>query len=242
MDSDEIVVHEIEGNGGDMVLKFFAESVRQSSEPANTHSHIEVLPLNETRRNVLGIGPARNRRGLCSNAFRWTVAGFLFAIFTINLVQHRVINFASERILNSGEIGAVSIRGELHAIGQAACKIVYEFMGASGASISNEPRDGQLGVSVNRCPSPDIAESEFPLFGFGNVRRLGIHERPNLIALNAARFHVADVSVVILRARSPNIQKEAGNCVSANAGQPRSRTNRVSFNEATNDFDLSVFV
>lgn len=242
MHAAEIVVHEIKGNGGDMVFDFLGKRVGQACGSSHAHSHSEVLPFNETCRDVLWIRPTRNRRGLRSNAFRGAVACFFFVIFAVNFIQHCVVDVSAERVFNGGQIGAVSISCELNTIRESRTKIVNELMGASGASISNEPRHGQLGIRVNRNPGPNIAESEFSLLGFWNVCGLGINERPNLVALNPARFHVADMLVMIHGTGSPNRNEQARDRVSSNASQPARGADRVSFNEATDNFDLRVSV
>ena len=41
----EIIVHEVDRQGMDMVLDFLAKGIGQPSEPSHTHPHAEVLAL-----------------------------------------------------------------------------------------------------------------------------------------------------------------------------------------------------
>ena len=45
----EIVVHEMERNGGSMVLQLLAESIGEAREPAHVHPHGEVLAFDVRR-------------------------------------------------------------------------------------------------------------------------------------------------------------------------------------------------
>ena len=58
MNPTKVVVHEVKGHGMTVILDLFAESIRQASETAHSHSHAEVLPFNVRRTNVLRVGVA----------------------------------------------------------------------------------------------------------------------------------------------------------------------------------------
>lgn len=241
MNAAKIVVHKINGNGGDVILKLLGERISEARESPHAHSHGEILSFNVACGNVSRFGVSDDRRGLCSNAFRGTIAGLFFSIFPVNLHKHGVVDVRSEGIFDGSQINTVSISGQLNARSKAIGKVLHKFMGTSGATISNEPRNGKLGICINRNPRPDITESKLPLLAFGDVGGLGITERPNLVALNSLGIHIADMLVMIGGTRATDINKQFGDCVSRNTSQPRCRANGISFNEATNNFDSGVF-
>lgn len=51
----KVVVHMKQRDHSDVVLKLFAECVRQASEAAHVHPHVEVLPFDVRSRNELVI-------------------------------------------------------------------------------------------------------------------------------------------------------------------------------------------
>jgi hypothetical protein len=55
IDSDEVIVHEVQGKQVLMILNFFGKPITQPYEAANLHSHNNVLRLNEAHRNVLPV-------------------------------------------------------------------------------------------------------------------------------------------------------------------------------------------
>jgi len=48
-------MHVVERHAGCMVVNLFAESVRQSSESAQVHSHTEILAPYEARRDMVRV-------------------------------------------------------------------------------------------------------------------------------------------------------------------------------------------
>jgi hypothetical protein len=58
VDSHEVVIGKVQGKCGVMILPLFAESVRQSSESANLHTHGQVLALDMAGANLIRVGIA----------------------------------------------------------------------------------------------------------------------------------------------------------------------------------------
>ena len=59
MHAAEIVVSEMQRDGGFQVHKFLAESIRQTREAADRHAHREILPFYKASRDVVRIRIAR---------------------------------------------------------------------------------------------------------------------------------------------------------------------------------------
>ena len=82
MDAAEIVIREVQRDGGFQVRQLLAESVRQPRESANRHTHRQVLAFYKASRDVVRIGPSVNDLGGpggpfkpgfgLSGAVRWT--------------------------------------------------------------------------------------------------------------------------------------------------------------------------
>jgi hypothetical protein len=59
MDTAEIVMCEVQSNGGFEVLKLLAVSICQARKTAHLHSHREILPLHKRRADVIGVGASQ---------------------------------------------------------------------------------------------------------------------------------------------------------------------------------------
>jgi len=66
-----------------MIFDFFGKSGRQTRKTAHLHLHREILPLNETRRNVFNLGISSNRDRTASNTFRGAVTCFTLAVVAV---------------------------------------------------------------------------------------------------------------------------------------------------------------
>jgi hypothetical protein len=73
MHAAEVVVGKMQCTRCFQIRQFLAESVRQSRESANRHSHREILPLDETRRNVPRIRIASPHLGYNFDDWAWGV-------------------------------------------------------------------------------------------------------------------------------------------------------------------------
>jgi hypothetical protein len=73
MDTAEIVVSEVQRDGGFQVSQFLAKSIRQARESANRHSHGKVLPFHVTGRDVSWIRIASSDSGYNLHDWTWGV-------------------------------------------------------------------------------------------------------------------------------------------------------------------------
>lgn len=63
MNAAEIVIREVQGDSGFQVGELLAEGICEPRQPANLHSHSEVLAFYEAGRNMLGVGITRTHLG-----------------------------------------------------------------------------------------------------------------------------------------------------------------------------------
>lgn len=106
----KVVMHEVQRHGMAVILKFFAESVREARESAHPHPHGQVLPLHETGRDMLGVRVAADRGRAASDAGCRAIPAFAHVgRCAVNLNQHAVVDVSAKGILNGIDIHAMAI-------------------------------------------------------------------------------------------------------------------------------------
>ena len=105
MDAAKIVVCEVQAESGPKVLPLLAESVRQSRESANLHSHREILPLNDRSADTARIGVTNNWDHLRGNNFTGRVAAFRFRI-AVHLDEAREVGAMAKRCLDGLDVAS----------------------------------------------------------------------------------------------------------------------------------------
>jgi len=85
MDAAEVVVGEVQAEGGPQVLPLLAEGIRQAGKPANLHPHREVLALHNRSADTLGIGAAHDWDHLRAGDLRRAVPRFALNGRAVNL-------------------------------------------------------------------------------------------------------------------------------------------------------------
>src|SRR5579863_8025542 len=73
MNATEIVIREVQCNGGFQVRELLAESVRESSKAAHLHSHGQILPFHKASRDLIGFGVALSDFGYRLRDLWWGV-------------------------------------------------------------------------------------------------------------------------------------------------------------------------
>jgi hypothetical protein len=63
MNATEIVVREVQGNGGFQMRQLLAERIREPRKSPHRHSHCEVLSLDKRSADLSGIGIAKSDFG-----------------------------------------------------------------------------------------------------------------------------------------------------------------------------------
>jgi len=229
-----VVVHEVERDIVRVIADLFAKSVRQSCESAHLHAHREVLPLHVRRGNVTRIGIALDDRCTAADDLRRTVSALL-PVRRIDFVEHAVVDFASfKRRIDGHQVCAIAVRGQLYTIADAVCEVVHETVRRAARAVTDEVRDDQLGIGIDRRPRPNISVSEQPEFFDWHVLLFRVAERPDFIALNPLNGQIAHMLVVVERACLSEILQQFFDGHARHAGHARSRAQAVAFDESGN--------
>jgi len=208
VNSAEVVMNGIQSNRMAKVVHLLAETVCQSSEPAHRHPHSQIGALNVAGRNVPSRRTARNDCRLGSNTNRRAIAPFFFWRYAVQLHKSRVVNVAPECVLDCVEINPKTISRKLNAICQPTDQVLHELMGTSGVPRSNQVRDRELGISINRRPSPHVAITELAFLVGRDVLLFGVAKLPDFITLNSARLYTAHSGCETQRTPFPTLPRE----------------------------------
>src|SRR5687768_9189797 len=140
---------------------------------------------------MLRIRVSRDNLPLTADALGWAVALLAFAGIAVNLDQHRVVDSLAESLVNSRQIGAESITGQLDAIGEASSEIVHEVASSNRVALPDHPGANELAIGVHCDPRPHVASDASFKHLRSDVLLFRIDERPNLIDLNPLTGKVA---------------------------------------------------
>src|SRR5215469_1676397 len=100
MNAAQVVPHEVNRYDVSVIFDFARECVCEPSEATHGHPHCEILPLDETGRNVARIGSTGDYRGLCCETHGRAVPLLRLRRLTVDLYEHRKINISAERLLD----------------------------------------------------------------------------------------------------------------------------------------------
>jgi hypothetical protein len=107
-------------------------------------------------------------------------------------------------------------------------------VGLSAIAQTDQPRDHQFAVGVDRGPSPDIAVAKLTLLVGRDVLRLGIAEGPNLIALNPLAGDAANMLIVVLLAGRTDVHQQFGDRVLCHASYAAGCADRATLDQRRN--------
>lgn len=213
------------------VFNFFRERISQTSKPSHAHTHIKVLPFDETGRDVPGVGISDYGRTLTSNTLWRTVFRVLAPVLAVEFYKHGVIDVCPKHSFNGGQVYPQSVSCELNAVSKSGREIVNECLGVFCGSFSNEPGNSQFAVGINCDPSPNISKTKLPDFFFWYVLTFRITERPNFITLNMAAIQSIQVLALIAFTCRAKINEQFNHGVLGNPRHSYGRANGVSFNQ-----------
>ncbi len=189
MNPDEVVVHIVDRDRGNMIFDLLGKPVRQSGESANLHPHGQILAFDIARADVLRIGATDQRFLLAADAFGRTIAHTRAAFVhgaAVDFNQRRIVDFIVKVLCNCVEVVAQAISSQLNAIREAGFQILHEESGGVGVSAPYHPSANQLSIGVHGNPRPNVASMGIPR---GQLRRdvllFGSDEAPNLVTLDA---------------------------------------------------------
>lgn len=239
MNPAKVVVHVKQSNHGGVVLKLLAEGVRQASESAHVHTHVEILTLHVASRDVLLIRGADHFDALGAKTLRGAVALLSLRIVAEYLDQLRVVDLVTERVRNSRQIHLVAVRGQLDSIRQPACNILKEVRCTPRVPPAYGPTDNKLRLRFNRGEGPNVSSvaHAFPHFRRG-VLFLGVAERPDFINLDTLRRNVAKSDVLVLLASLTDAHQKAKDSALRHTSKAHRGTHGASFDQCRDDRDF----
>src|SRR2546428_8034773 len=110
-------MHEVERDGGLVVVHLLRESVRQPGEAPHAHPHRQILALYERRGDIRGVwvaGDALLKLARADGGAVATLGGRVLAsVALVGLDEHRVVDRVAEGPLYGFQIGLVTIRSQL---------------------------------------------------------------------------------------------------------------------------------
>src|SRR5882762_1308101 len=106
-------MHVVKSEGVNVIFDLLREAICKPRESAHSHTHRQVLPLDETGGNMLFVRVAANSTLDRSAALARAVAPFFFVAFGIAIyfLQHGIVNLAPKGAIYGGKVRPVSIRG-----------------------------------------------------------------------------------------------------------------------------------
>ncbi len=151
MNAAEIVMREMQADGGFQVRQLLAKGVRQPCEPPAHHTKGEILPFDVAGTYEHGIGGSGDHFGHGLHEAGWRVAFSGFWKATINFDELCEVHFVAECRIHGPDIRPPTIRGQLRlpAPSCTAAHIMHERVGVYRAAFAHEPRENQLCVRVH---------------------------------------------------------------------------------------------
>ena len=101
MNTTEIVVAEMQCDGGFQVLDLLRECIRESRESAAHHAKREILPFDEARADVFSVRIATDHLGYGLREPWWSVTLSPDWKTAINLDQHRIIDISARNVFST---------------------------------------------------------------------------------------------------------------------------------------------
>jgi hypothetical protein len=233
MNAAEIVIREVQRNGGFQMRQPFAERIREPRKTPHRHSHGQVLPLDERRTDVFGIGIAHSDFGYNPRDAWWGVPRFgsvKLPVIAKHLRKLREVAFGSKALRNAHGVVVQSIRGELHAVGNALIQVPEKGPRIRPHALADAKRRHQLGLRVDGNVNPLVAN--FGRIAAPHVAPFLSDVAPDFIDLQIPGAEVSHSRVHELDAALTSNQQEAHDRVSIEASEPLCAANRAPFQKA----------
>src|ERR1035437_6138818 len=198
-------MQKVQRNHVTVVLKLLAESVRQPREAPHGHAHRKVLALHVAGTHVLGVGITAHYLHIAPDAGRRTIAALIGIDRSAEeFVQHRIIDICAKGILDSINVMAQRICGDLRASNNALGTILHELVSRPLAAISHVIRHAEFRVGINGSPRPRVTPALLLLL-WRHVLSLCSDELPDFIALQTPNPYVANVAVMVFSTSTSGI-------------------------------------
>ena len=173
MNPAEIVVREMQRTRGFQIRQFLAESIRQPREPANRHSHGEVLPFDKASRDVSRVRIASTNLGYNLHDFTWGVPRFGalgLAVVAEQLHKLRKVYVQPERIGNASGVVIQAIRCNLRSAADATVQVPQETSRIFAVTLANVECRNQFSLSVYRNDFSDTTSFSILLLSGRSAR------------------------------------------------------------------------
>src|ERR1035437_5069288 len=231
MNPDKVVVHMKQSNHRDVVVQLLTEGVRQASEPAHIHPHVEILTLHIAGADVFVVRRADDVYALGAQTLRRAVALLPFRIVAVDFHQLRVVNSLRESIGDGYQVHLVAIRGHLDSIRQAAFNILKELRRTPGIPPSYHPRNHELGLRFNCGERPNVTADPGVHLGSGDVLLFASDKRPDFIDLDALGGNVANNTILVFSTGRADANQEAKDSAFRDSGHANGGANGATFDQ-----------
>lgn len=233
MDAAEIVMSKIDTNGSLEVLQFAGEADAQPRESAKLSSHREILPFDETGRNVFRVGITDSDFGYNLREAWWGVpriGSIELPEIAKQLAQLREVHVATKRCFDRFPIERKGISSQLNfpAI-QPVSEIADEFVGLLAGTLTDQKRGNQFGVCIERDVNPLI--TKFDGIAFSDVPLFFHQERPKFVRLNTSTGQVLHALVPEFFALPSGHDEQTHDGIPIQARDTLSAPNRAAFQE-----------
>ena len=240
MNAGEIVVHMKQRNHRNVVVEFFAERIRQTSEAAHVHPHVEILPFHVRRADMPRIRGTDDIYAFGPKTLRRAVTGLSLGVAAVYLHQLRVVHRLCKRIRNGHQVHLVAVRGQLDSVRQPALNIPEKLRRTPGIPRPYHPRNNQLTLRFNRRERPNVSTVPNRHFLSGDVPLFTANKRPNFVNLDTLCSNVADNAVLILSAGRADTHQKTKHSTFRYARHAGSRANGAAFHQRREYRDLLV--
>jgi hypothetical protein len=181
MHAAEIVIGEVQRDSSCQVRQLLAECIREPRKSSHRHTHRQVLPLHERSADVVGIGIALSDFGYNPRDAWWGIPRFgriKLPVVAKHFRELREVHVRTKALRDGHGVVVQSVRGELHAVGEALIQVPQERPCIGSHALANAKRRHQLGFRVNRNVNPLVAK----------LRRVSASHVPALLADVAPDF------------------------------------------------------
>jgi hypothetical protein len=239
----KIVIGEVQRTRGLEIVQLLAESVRQPSEPANRHPHVQILPLNVAGADVTRVRPTVPYLDYGFDYLPWRVAAFgvMLPVIAVQLYHLSEVRLPCEYILDATavEVEAVSRKLEAVFFRDAAMQVIQEPVRGFAGPLAYGVRGNQLCVCVNSNEYPSVAKLR--RIAILQVTFLLAYERPNFVTLNPGTPEIAHLRVHQSYAAFASKNQEPEDSVTVQLGDALGAANAGSLNQQLNRRERLIF-
>jgi hypothetical protein len=232
MNTAEIVIREMQGDGGFQMRQLFAERIREPRKAPKLHSHGQVLPFYKAGRNMLRIGIASSDLGYRPRDTWWGVPPVAVELPVIpeHLGKLGEVGIRSKARGNAFGVVDEAIGRDLSSALDSVVQIGKELGHVALEPLPDVERRNQLGFRVNRHKHPLAAELR--RITATNVALFLADKRPDFVQLQIPGPDVANLSVHESGAALASDQQKAHDSVAVESSQSLRAADRATFQKA----------